>query len=286
MQFDFISMQALYLSLARSDPAPLIRALTSRPVIAPESQWANFVRNHDELTLDKLTECRAQEVFEAFAPDERQRIYGRGITRRIPPMLGGDPRRIRMVYSLLFSLPGTPVLFYGEEIGMGENTDIEGRRPCARRCSGAPRRQRRILVGAAVAPPGAAPRRRLRAAARQRPDQRNDDGLAAAVRPAPRVRYRSRRRSAGGSSRCSTQDPPAVLAHSPAADVGRMIALHNFSDVPAVARLSSPMTPTGCAARPAQAERWRWTSGRGRDRAPAYGYRWLRVARPGDNRLG
>src|SRR5690606_20920329 len=105
MQFDFVGMQALFLSLARRDPAPLIRALRQRPAIAPESQWANFVRNHDELTLDKLTEKQRQEVFEAFAPDPRQRIYDRGITRRLPTMLEGDPRRIRMVYSLLFALP-------------------------------------------------------------------------------------------------------------------------------------------------------------------------------------
>ncbi len=90
-------------------------------------QWANFLRNHDELTLDKLTDAERQEVFEAFAPDERQRVFGRGITRRLPPMLEGDPRRIRMAYSLLFTLPGTPVLFYGEEIGMGENIAVEGR---------------------------------------------------------------------------------------------------------------------------------------------------------------
>ena len=106
---------------------PLAKALRERPAIAPESQWANFVRNHDELTLDKLTDAEREEVFEAFAPDEDQRIYDRGIIRRLPPMLDGDPRRIRMVYSLLFSLPGTPVLFYGEEIGMGENPEIGGR---------------------------------------------------------------------------------------------------------------------------------------------------------------
>jgi glycosidase len=85
------------------------------------------VRNHDELTLDQLSEAERQEVFDAFGPTKDVQVYGRGIRKRLPTMLGGDERRIRMVYSLAFSLPGTPVLFYGEEIGMGENLDIEGR---------------------------------------------------------------------------------------------------------------------------------------------------------------
>jgi glycosidase len=66
-------------------------------------------------------------VFAAFGPDESMQLFGRGLRRRLPPMLDGDQQRIRMVYSLLFTLPGTPVLFYGEEIGMGENLDIDGR---------------------------------------------------------------------------------------------------------------------------------------------------------------
>ena len=66
-------------------------------------------------------------MFEAFGPEEDMQIYGRGLRRRLPPMLGGDPARLRMAYSLLFSLPGTPVLFYGEEIGMGENLQADGR---------------------------------------------------------------------------------------------------------------------------------------------------------------
>ena len=77
-----------------------------------------------------------QEVFDAFGPDADMQVYGRGLRRRLPTMLGGDEDRIRMAYSLLFSLPGTPVLFYGEEIGMGENLDVPGRQRCARRCSG------------------------------------------------------------------------------------------------------------------------------------------------------
>jgi trehalose synthase len=123
----FTVNQAMFLALAREEVAPLASALEALPPIPEDCQWANFVRNHDELTLDKLTDDERQEVFSAFGPDEELQLYGRGLRRRLPTMLGGDQRRIRMVYSLAFSLPGTPVLFYGEEIGMAENLAIEGR---------------------------------------------------------------------------------------------------------------------------------------------------------------
>ena len=125
--FSFTVNQAMYLALAREQAAPLSRALEALPPIPADCQWANFVRNHDELTLDKLSDAEREEVFAAFGPDEELQLYGRGLRRRLPTMLEGDQRRIRMVYSLMFSLPGTPVLFYGEEIGMAENLDIEGR---------------------------------------------------------------------------------------------------------------------------------------------------------------
>ncbi|MGI9021837.1 MAG: alpha-amylase family protein [Acidimicrobiales bacterium] len=127
MCFDFSLMQATYLSLARGDSRPIRRALERRPAVAEESQWAVFVRNHDELTLDQLSERERSEVFAAFGPDPDMQLFGRGLRRRLPPMLGGDQARIRLVYSLLFSLPGTPVLYYGEEIGMGENLGVPGR---------------------------------------------------------------------------------------------------------------------------------------------------------------
>ena len=128
MLFNFVGMQGLYLSLARGDAQPFLDALRSLPAAPAECQWASFVRNHDELTLDKLSDDERQEVFDAFGPDEDMQIYGRGLRRRLPPMLGGDRERLRMVYSLMFAMPGTPTIFYGEEIGMGENLDVEGRR--------------------------------------------------------------------------------------------------------------------------------------------------------------
>ena len=127
MQFDFIGMQNIYLAMARGDARPIAKALRQRPKLDITSQWANFVRNHDELTLDKLSDGERQEVFDAFGPDPDMQLYGRGLRRRLPSMLGGDERRMKMAYSLAFSLPGTPVLFYGEEIGMAENLDIPGR---------------------------------------------------------------------------------------------------------------------------------------------------------------
>jgi trehalose synthase len=127
MCFDFVGMQQMYLSLARGDAEPLAETLRRRPAPPGDGHWATFVRNHDELTLDKLTDSQRQEVFAAFGPEEEHQVYGRGLRRRLPPMLAGDPRRIRTVYSLLFALPGTPVLFYGEEIGMAEDLRAEGR---------------------------------------------------------------------------------------------------------------------------------------------------------------
>ena len=127
MLFDFPLMQATYLAFARESAAPIRRALARRPAIPEESQWAVFLRNHDELTLDQLSDKERAEVFAAFGPDESMQLFGRGLRRRLPSMLNGDAARLRLAYSLLLSMPGTPVIFYGEEIGMGENLDVPGR---------------------------------------------------------------------------------------------------------------------------------------------------------------
>jgi trehalose synthase len=127
MLFNFNLNQALFLALARGECEPLDRALDALPEIPERSQWVNFVRNHDELTLDKLDQSERADVYRAFAPDEGMRIYGRGIRRRLPTMLGGDRTRIELAYSLLFTLPGTPALLWGEEIGLAEDLELDGR---------------------------------------------------------------------------------------------------------------------------------------------------------------
>ncbi|MBB2914689.1 maltose alpha-D-glucosyltransferase/alpha-amylase [Streptosporangium becharense] len=125
--FDFVAMQRFHLSMARQNARSLADTLRERPEPPDDAQWAMFMRNHDELTLDKLTDAERQEVFDAFGPDKEMQLYDRGLRRRLPPMLDGDQRRLKLAYSVLFSLPGTPVLFYGEEIGLGENLEAEGR---------------------------------------------------------------------------------------------------------------------------------------------------------------
>jgi trehalose synthase len=127
MLFNFLANQRLFLSLVRQQAAPLAETLEELPAVPEANQWANFVKNHDELTLDKLSEAEREEVFAALAPEEDMRIYDRGIRRRVPPMLAGDRRRLELVYSLAFALPGTPVLLYGEELGMGDDLAVEGR---------------------------------------------------------------------------------------------------------------------------------------------------------------
>lgn len=125
--FNFFLNNYLFLALARERAAPLRHAVETLPPCPIPCQWANFIRNHDELNLSRLTEEEREDVFEQFAPDPAMRIYGRGIRRRLPPMLRGDRRRLEMTYSLLFSLPGVPVLRYGEEIGMGDDQSLPGR---------------------------------------------------------------------------------------------------------------------------------------------------------------
>jgi maltose alpha-D-glucosyltransferase / alpha-amylase len=127
MLFDFLLNDALVLALARRLAEPLIMALGSGPALPAGAQWATFLRNHDEIDLSRLTAEQRADVFAAFGPEPEMQLYGRGIRRRLAPMLDGDRRRIELANSLQFTMRGTPVLRYGEEIGMGDDLSLPGR---------------------------------------------------------------------------------------------------------------------------------------------------------------
>ncbi len=127
MLFSFFANQKKFLALALQQAAPLAEGLQQLPKTPKSCQWVNFVRHHDELTLDQLSEAERGKIYEAFAPEEHMQIFGRGVRRRLPPMVGGDRRRIELIYSLLFALPGIPLIRYGDEIGMGDDLSLPGR---------------------------------------------------------------------------------------------------------------------------------------------------------------
>ncbi|WP_279479051.1 alpha-amylase family protein [Aureimonas sp. SK2] len=127
--FNFPLNQRLFLGLARQEAEPVAALLKDLPAIPDIAQWATFLRNHDEIDLGRLSDGEREEVFSAFGPDKDMQLYERGLRRRLAPMLGGDERRIRMAFSLMLALPGTPVLWYGDEIGMGENLALPERHP-------------------------------------------------------------------------------------------------------------------------------------------------------------
>jgi maltose alpha-D-glucosyltransferase / alpha-amylase len=131
MMFNFQVNQNLFYALAAADTGPLIKALKATKARPATAQWGMFLRNHDELDLGRLEKNQREKIFQAFGPEKNMQLYDRGIRRRLAPMLGGDQRRIELAYSLMFTLPGTPVIRYGDELGMGDNLDLPERN-CAR----------------------------------------------------------------------------------------------------------------------------------------------------------
>jgi glycosidase len=265
----------------------VVEALTDRPAMSPDSHWATFVRNHDELTLDKLSDAERQEVFAAFGPEETMQVYGRGLRRRLPPMLDGDPRRIRMVYSLLFSLPGTPVLFYGEEIGMGEDLGLDGRMAVrtpmqwtsARNggFSSAPAsRLRRPVVTGGFSPEFV-----------NVADQRRDPESLLAFMKLLIRRYRESPELGWGKLTILEQPHPSVLAHACVWDDGTMVAVHNLGSEPQTV----PLTLEDCDSSHRLVDLLQDGSTPVSDKGEVelalegYGYRWLRVVSAGSRRL-
>jgi len=287
MQFDFISMQKLYLSMARQDAAPLAEALLARPATSPDCQWATFVRNHDELTLDKLSDDERQEVFEAFGPEPEMQVYGRGLVRRLPPMLDGDPRRTRMAYSLLFSLPGTPVLFYGEEIGMGENLAAGGRSAVRTPMqwttgkNGGFSTARPSRLPSPVVEGGFAPEH-----VNVEAQRRDPESLLAFMSLLVR-RYRECPELGWGEFEVLDQPHRSVLAHRCAWNDAQLVAVHNLSPEPLTVPLHLPGVEEGAVLADllCDGEVSVGAKGVAELAVEGYGFRWLRVMDSDERRL-
>ena len=213
MQFDFIGMQRIYLSMARGDAGPLAEALRGPPDHRRREPVGELRAQPRRADPRQAHLSERQEVFDAFGPDPDMQLFDRGLRRRLPTMLGGDMRRIKMVYSLMFSLPGTPVLFYGEEIGMGENLDIDGRMAVRTPMQWDADENGGFSTASARRLPRPLPDGLWGPENVNVADQRSDpDSLWSFIRrwsPATA----SHPRSAGRTSRSSSNDEPSVLAH-------------------------------------------------------------------------
>lgn len=288
MQFDFLGNQRTMLAMARQDAGPIRQTLRERPSNLPvDTQFANFLRNHDELALDQLPEEEREEIFAAFGPEEDHQLFGHGLRRRLASMFKGDPRRLKMSYSLLFALPGTPVLYYGQEIGMGEELSIEGRgaiRTPMQWTSGknggfssaAPSKLVSPLTEGSFGP------RHVNVA-----DSRRDPHsllnhithLAHIRRESPEIGW--------GSVELLEQPNDAVLAYCCSWDEARTVLLHNLSPEPAVVpiRLEGEAPGTMLADLLENSTLELDADCRAEANLDGYGYRWLRVKREGDPRL-
>ncbi|GAA0465299.1 trehalose synthase [Actinoplanes capillaceus] len=281
MLFDFMLNAKLVLALARRDPEPIIDALRDTPRLPDGGQWATFLRNHDEIDLSRLTAEQRREVFEQFGPDEAMQLYGRGIRRRLAPMLGNDRRRLELAYSLQFSLRGTPVLRYGEEIGMGDDLALPGRNAI------------RTPMQWSLLPNGG-----FSSAGEEdlvRPVisggefgfetvnvtlQRHDpasllswfERMIRTLREAPEI----------GSGRCTHVDVPAprgVLAHRADDVTGTMLFVHNLSDADAVVDLSGLAGEAEFPNDVLADQEYPEPDGLDKIKVSAYGYRWIRMRR-------
>lgn len=127
MMFNFYVNQFLFYAFATAKLDLLVKSLQDTREKPVTFQWAYFLRNHDEIDLGRLSKTQRDEVYKAFGPDTSMQLYDRGIRRRLAPMFGNNRKMLEMAYSLLFALPGTPVMRYGDEIGMGDDLRLQER---------------------------------------------------------------------------------------------------------------------------------------------------------------
>jgi trehalose synthase len=281
MQFSFLINQHLWLALARGQAEPLETVIRELPRVPPDAAWAVFLRNHDELTLDKLTEPQRNEVFAAFGPEEDMQLYGHGLRRRAAPMLGGDGDRLRLAWSLVFTLPGTPVMLYGDEIGMGEQLELKDRmavrvpmqwspEPSAGFSAVSPKELVRPLAADPFGPG------QISVDAQRR----DPDSLLNWMERAIRRRKESPELGWGSVTLLETPDP-SILAHRCDWEGGTILAVHNLSEEPGGTTLELGGDVTGAQDVLELRDHPVGDGGRIEVELGRYGYRWLRLLRDG-----
>ncbi len=272
--FNFYLDNYLFLAFARRNANTLGRVLTQFPNIPREGQWANFLRNLDELDLERLTEDERQVVYAAFAPDEDMRIYNRGIRRRTAPMFGGNRRQMEMAYSLLFSLPGAPLVVYGDEIGMGDDLSQPERNSVRTPMQWADE----LNGGFSTAPVSKLVRPVIDTGefgyerVNVTDQQRDPDSFLNWMKRLIEIRKQNPQL---GTELCHVFDvgAPEVLAHQVQLDGHNLIALHNLSDKPLTVTLDVNDTLTEALANQAYP-----ALNHSREFSlPGFGYRWFRT---------
>jgi maltose alpha-D-glucosyltransferase/alpha-amylase len=275
LMFNFLANQHVFLALARGAAEPIPQTYDALPAIPEICQWANFLRNHDELDLGRLSDEERSEVFAQFAPDEHMRLYNRGIRRRLAPMLANDRRRLECAYSLMLSLPGTPVLRYGDEIGMGDDLSLPERQSVRTPMQWDPGKNGGFstadaskLIHPAISE-GEYGYEKVNVDAQQR----DPESLLSWTERMLRLR-RTHSEFGWGKLQFIKTGNPGVLAHRMEHNDNRMLVVHNVSaeevtvdlELPAVDCLEDLLTRE--PSNPAEEQRYRLQLG-------PYGYRWF-----------
>ncbi|HWE51578.1 MAG TPA: alpha-amylase family protein [Bryobacteraceae bacterium] len=276
--FNFYVNQHLWLALAREQAEPIRQAYAALPRIPSFCQWANFLRTHDELDLARLTDDERREVFDKFGPEPRMQLYNRGIRRRTAPMFGNDRRRLELAHSLVLTLPGIPVLRNGDEIGMGENLDLNERDAIRTPMQWANAKNGGFSPASRVVLPVISGGEFGYEKANVAAEQRDPASFLNWMERMTRLRLRS---PEFGTSKCEWLDAsdPAVLAHCCRGEGSSVIAVHNLSgrEVETTIELGRKVEVLFDLVK--NCEDRADGHGRQRVRPPPYGYLWMREGR-------
>jgi maltose alpha-D-glucosyltransferase/alpha-amylase len=278
MVFNFLVNQQLFLALARGSAEPLSRCLKQMHKPPKHCQWGMFLRNHDELSLDRLTAKERDECFREFAPEETMRLFERGVRRRLAPMLKGDRRKLLLASSVLLTLPGTPVFWYGEEIGMTEDLALPERfsirtpmQWSGEKNAGFSTAPPQMLVRPiAASDPSTLERVNVEA------QESDPDSLLNAIQAMIRTRKQHPAFGCGDWEFLKTNAPRAVLAHTCSWDGETMLAVHNFAPRNIEVTLWS-RAQSGVAAELVGRRRHTIDSGKIKLRLEPFGFRWMRI---------